>query len=71
MAMCIEQVELAQSCHAMVHTDLDALQERHEGVIQRIVNLEETLFRDKEKTFQLKGDVKARSFELIGCWGRG
>jgi len=32
-AMSTEQVELAQSHHAMVHAKLVALQERHENVV--------------------------------------
>jgi len=40
---CAEEVELAQSHLSTVHTELDALQERHRSVIQRISNLEETL----------------------------
>jgi len=69
MAMCIKQVELAEFHPAMVYTDLDTLQERHESVIQRIVDLEETLLRAEEKKFQLKRDVKARSLELTGYSG--
>jgi len=51
MVTCIEQVEHAQPHLAMVRTNLDALQERHESVIQRIVNLEDTLLRAKENKF--------------------
>jgi len=40
---CAEEIELAQSHLAMVHTNLDALQERHRGIVQRISDLEETL----------------------------
>jgi len=47
--MCIEQVEFAWSAHAMVHIDLDALQQRHESVIERIVDLQETLLRAEKK----------------------
>ena len=50
----------------MVRIDLDTLQERHESVIQRTVDLEETLLCAEEKKFQLKRDVKVRSPELIG-----
>ena len=42
---------------------------REETVIQRIVDLEETLLRAEEKKFQLKKDVKARLLKLTGCWG--
>jgi len=41
--MCTEHVELAQSQLPMVHADLDALQEKHEGSIQRIASLKEAL----------------------------
>jgi len=40
---------------------------REETVIQRIVDLEETLLRAEEKKFQLKKDVKARLLKLTGC----
>jgi len=50
MAMCIEQVELALSHPAMVCADLDALQERHESVIQRIIEFEETLLRPEKRS---------------------
>ena len=58
MAMCIEKVDLAPSHPVMLHTDLDALQKRHESVIQRIFDLDEKLLRAEEKNFQLKRDVK-------------
>jgi len=67
MAMCIEKVDLAPSHPVMLHTDLDALQKRHESVIQRIVGLEETLLHAEERKFQLKRDLNARSLELTGC----
>jgi len=51
----------------MVHTELNALQERHESVAQRSIDLKETLLRAEEKKYQLKRDVKARLFKLIGC----
>jgi len=47
--------------------DLNALQERHESVTQRIVDLEVTLLHVEEKKFQLKRDVNVRLLELIGC----
>ena len=47
----ITEVELALSHLAMVRTDHDALDEGYGGVIQRIVNLEETLLRVEEKKF--------------------
>ena len=64
-AICTKQVELAQSHLAMVDTDLDAMQERHESVIQRITNLEETLCLAWEEKYQHKRDVEAKSLELI------
>ena len=60
-----EQVELTQSHHAMVPIDLDALQERHESVIQRIANLGETLRLAQKEKCQLKRDLEAKSLELI------
>jgi len=49
-AMCTEQVELAQSHLAMVRIDLNALQERHGSVIQRITDLEETLCLTRKRS---------------------
>jgi len=49
MIMCIEQVKLTQHHLAMVHTDLDASLERHESVVKRIVDLEETLLNAEER----------------------
>ena len=37
------EVELAQSHLVMVRTELDALQERHRSVVQRMSDLEKTL----------------------------
>jgi len=48
-------------------TNLDALRERHENVIQRIGDLEETFLRIEEKKFELTIDVKARSHKLTSC----
>ena len=62
--MCTEQVELARSHLAMVRTDLNALQERHGSVIQRIVGLEKTLHLTQKEECQLKRDAKAKSHEL-------
>jgi len=53
-AMLTKQVELAQSHLAMVHTNLDALQERHGSVIERIGKLEETLLLMREEECQLR-----------------
>ena len=50
----------------MVHTDLNALQERHRSVMQRIVDLEETLLA-REGEHQLKRDVEAKLPELVSC----
>jgi len=46
---CAEEIELAQSHLAMDRTDLDALQERHKSVVQRISDLEETLRGAREE----------------------
>jgi len=46
---CAEEVELAQSHLATVCTELDALQERHSSIIQRISDLEETLRGAREE----------------------
>ena len=65
---CGEQVELVQSYLAMVCTDLDTLQERHENVIQRIAYLKETLLAWEEE-FQLKRNVKAKLPHLQAAEG--
>ena len=62
--MCTEQVELAQSHLTVVYANLNALQERYMNVIQRIVDLEETLYLTQEEECQLKEDIKAKSLEL-------
>jgi len=48
----------------MVHINLDALQEGHRGVIQRISDLQGTLHGAREEEYQLKRDVEAKSLEL-------
>ena len=61
---CAQEVELDQSHLAMVLTKLDALQERHRSVTQRISDLEETLRGAREVECQLKRDAEAKSLEL-------
>jgi len=46
---CAEEVDLAQTHIAMVHTNLDALQERHGSVVQKISDLEVTLCGAREE----------------------
>jgi len=53
----------------MIRTNLDALQERHRNVIQRITNLEETLRLAQEEECQLKRNVEAKSLELSAAEG--
>jgi len=50
MIMCVEQDELAQPHIPMAHIHLDTLHDRYESVVQRIVDLKETLLpcRGKE-----------------------
>jgi len=50
----------------MVCTDLDALEEGHGSVIQRIVNFKERLLLSWEKEGQLKRDVEAKLLKLVG-----
>ena len=61
---CVEEVELPQSYLATVRTEIDALQERHRSIIQRISDLEETLRGAREEECQLKRDVEPKSLKL-------
>ena len=61
---CTEEVELGQSHLAMVHTELDASQERHTTVVRRMSDLEEILHDAREEECQPKRDVEAKSLEL-------
>ena len=61
---CAEEVELAQSHLATVRTELNALQERHRSIIQRISDLEEALHGGQKEECQLKRDAEAKSLEL-------
>jgi len=59
-----EEVELVQSHLAMVHTKVDALQERHRSIVLRSSDLEETLRGAREEECQLKRDVEPKSLKL-------
>jgi len=48
-AICTQQVEITWSHLTMIHTNPDALQEKHESVIQRITDLEEELHLTREE----------------------
>jgi len=57
MIMCIEQDKLAQPHHSMAHTNREALRDKLESVVQRIIDLGDTVLCAEEKKFQLKRDV--------------
>lgn len=59
--MCSEQVKLEQSQLAMVHANLDALNEKHEGAAQKIVDLKEAFCVVHEEEHQVKVDVLVKS----------
>ena len=61
---CTEEVKLGQSHLAMVHTELDASQERHTTIVRRMSDLEEILHDAREEECQLKRDAEAKSLEL-------